>query len=422
MVGGAMRLGRRGGPLRGCDRPRVIAGHRPCRGCMWRFVVIDHKDIVVVGGGLNGAAAALALSRGAQGVTLIEPRPPLPPDEAWDSRIYAYSPGNVVWLRELGGWDDGALRAQPVFEMRVHGDTVGALHFDALETGLPELAWIAENGRLQWQIWQALRTRGVNVVTSPVQEIVWGCGSQPPHTLHLQDGQSWSVQLLIGADGANSFVRRQAGIGVTVEDYHQSGIVANFEVERPHRGIAWQWFRHDGVLAWLPLAGNRISMVWSTPENQVQTRMSQSAADLTAEVFAAGGGALGKMQMITAPVAFSLKRRRASEWVRPGLVLLGDAAHTVHPLAGQGVNLGFRDSRLLAQLLASGGDPGELGRLKAYAARRMEDVASMQWVTGNLKKLFNEAQPWMKPLRNGGMQITDALGLIKQALMRHAVL
>ena len=130
---------------------------------------------------------------------------------------------------------------------------------------------------------------------------------------------------------------------------------------------------------------------------------------------------MGKLKCITPQLAFPLKRRRAREWVRPGLVLLGDAAHTVHPLAGQGVNLGFRDSRLLAQMLAEGGNPGDIGRLQAYAVRRMEDVASMQLTTGNLKKLFTNPNPGLRWLRNAGLALTDETGWLKQALMRHAI-
>lgn len=380
------------------------------------------RDIVIVGGGLNGAALALALGGGPHTVTLVEPRPPAPPGEGWDARIYAYTPGNVEWLRGLGGWDAEALRAQAIYEMRVQGDGDGALHFDAMAAGLPELAWIAENGRLQWWIWEALRAHGVEVVTTPLRAIVWGRAGTPPHGLVFEDGRTGSARLLVGADGANSWVRRQAGIAVSSEDYRQSGIVANFATERPHRGIAWQWFRADGVLAWLPLAGKRISMVWSTPSERVDARMAQSTAAFTAEVEAAGGHTLGALNLITPPAAFPLKCRRAAHWVRPGLVLLGDAAHTVHPLAGQGVNLGFRDSRLLAGMLAAGGDPGEIGRLSAYALRRKEDVVSMQEVTGGLKKAFAAAPSWLAPLRNDGMRLTDALGPLKQALMRHAVL
>jgi len=378
------------------------------------------RDIVILGGGLNGAALALALSHGAYEVTLVEAQPPLAPSEAWDARIYAYSPGNVDWLRDLGGWTD-TLRQQPVHAMRVHGDAEGRLTFDALETGLPALASIAENGRVQWQIWQALQARGVQVVNERPVGVAWDTRGSA-HTLHFSEAvPALQARLLVAADGAQSWLRQQAGIGLAVEDYHQSGIVANFACERSHRGIAWQWFRRDGILAYLPLPGRHLSIVWSTPSEAVAARLAQSPEALAHEVAAAGGYVLGDLRLITAAQAFPLKRRLAHEWVRPGLVLLGDAAHTVHPLAGQGVNLGFRDSRLLAEMLAQGGDPGEIGRLQSYALRRREDVLGMQAVTGHLKRGFYELGGPFGAWRNSGMTLVDTLGPLKQALMRHAV-
>jgi 2-octaprenylphenol hydroxylase len=200
------------------------------------------------------------------------------------------------------------------------------------------------------------------------------------------------------------------------------GVVANFETEKPHRGTAFQWFRPDGVLAWLPLPGKRISMVWSTPPEHAAELQALDGDQLARKVAAAGGHGLGPLRRITPAAGFPLVRRRADEWVRPGLVLLGDAAHTVHPLAGQGVNLGFRDSRLLAEMLASGGDPGEIGRLAGYAARRMEDVASMQFTTGGLKKLFARRDGLTQFMRNAGMSLAGGFDPINQALTRHAVL
>ena len=381
-----------------------------------------NTDIAILGGGLNGAALALALSRGPHAVTLVEPYPPAAPSEDWDARIYAYSPGNVAWLRQLGGWDDALIRAQAVHAMRVQGDAPaqsGALNLDALDAGLAELAVIAEQSRLQTSIWNALRDAGVTLIHTRPQSVVWGADGR--HVLHFAEGRSVGTQLLVGADGAHSWLRAQAGIAVDIEDYRHSGIVSNFECEKPHRGIAWQWFRTDGVLAYLPLPGRRISIVWSAPSDRVDWHLHHP--DFAAEVADAGEYTLGQLRLITPPQAFPLKRRRAREWVRPGLALIGDAAHTVHPLAGQGVNLGFRDSRLLAEMLAHGGHPGEMGRLRAYALRRVEDVTSMQNVCGGLKKLFYDVGPgfgW-SDLRNGGMRCVEGLDFIKQALMRHAI-
>lgn len=380
--------------------------------------MVERYDIVILGGGLNGAALALALKDTAYRIALVEAAPPQGLGDGWDPRIYAYSPGNVDWLRQLGGWGE-PVRAEPVRGMRIQGDAGGAIEFDAIETGLPELAWIAENGRLQSALWSALGTAGhVECITGRPDAVTWGDAA---HTLILSEGRKLSARLLVAADGANSWLRRQAAIEIDTDDYRQSGIVANFEIEKAHRGIARQWFQNDGILAYLPLPGRRISIVWSSPEERIHERLALSPDAFAEAVARAGGHSLGRLHCITPQVAFPLKRRRARQWVRPGLVLLGDAAHTVHPLAGQGVNLGFRDSRLLAQMLALGGNPGELGRLQAYAVRRMEDVASMQTTTGSLKKLFTNPNPGLRWLRNAGLALTDETGWLKQALMRHAI-
>lgn len=382
--------------------------------------MVTDFDIVILGGGLNGAALACALANGPHAVAVVEPHPPAAPTEAWDSRIYAYSPGNVGWMKALGGWDD-TVRAQAVFQMRIHGDAGGRLSFDALDAGLPELAWIAENGRLQASLWRAFQA-SVNVTTiaARAEAVTWNPDGH--HRLHLAGGDSLRARLLVAADGAQSWLRGQAGIGIRSEDYRHVGVVANFETEKPHRGTAFQWFRPDGVLAWLPLPGKHISMVWSTPPEHAAELQALDGDQLARKVAAAGGHGLGPLRRITPAAGFPLVRRRADEWVRPGLVLLGDAAHTVHPLAGQGVNLGFRDSRLLAEMLASGGDPGEIGRLAGYAARRMEDVASMQFTTGGLKKLFARRDGLTQFMRNAGMSLAGGFDPINQALTRHAVL
>jgi len=382
--------------------------------------MVSDFDIVVLGGGLNGAALACALAKGPHSVAVVEPHPPGPESDAWDSRIYAYSPGNVNWIKALGGWND-SIRAQAVYRMRICGDAGGRLTFDALDAGLPELAWIAENNRLQASLWQAFQSSAnVKAITCKAEAVSWNPGGR--HVLHLEGGDALAARLLVAADGAHSWLRRQAGIGIRTEDYRHVGVVANFATEKPHRGTAFQWFRPDGVLAWLPLPGQRMSMVWSTPPEHAAELQALDADTLAHKVAEAGGHTLGELRRLTAAAGFPLVRRRAEQWVRPGLVLLGDTAHTVHPLAGQGVNLGFRDSRLLAEVLARGGDPGEIGRLTAYAARRMEDVASMQFTTGGLKKLFARGDGLTRRVRNLGMSLAGDFDPINQALTRHAIL
>lgn len=164
--------------------------------------MMNEADIVIVGGGLNGAALACALRHGPHSVVLLEPKPPTTPEEAWDPRIYAYSPGNVNWIKSLGGWGE-PLRAQAVYRMRIHGDDGGKLDFDALDAGLPELAWIAENGRLQGALWRTFAdTPNLHIVNTPAVAITWGSlsGNDGRHVLHLADGATLSTRLLVAAD------------------------------------------------------------------------------------------------------------------------------------------------------------------------------------------------------------------------------
>lgn len=381
--------------------------------------MVSRYDIVIVGGGLAGAAFALALRDTAWRVALVEPKSPRDPGDDWDARVYAYSPANVAWLRELGAWD-ATVRNQPVYAMRIAGDDGGHLAFDALDAGLSELAFIAESNRLHHALWQGLRAAGnIDLIAAETAAVAWG---EAEHELALADGRRLQASLLVGADGAHSWLRGQANIGFAVEDYHHVGVVANFACMRPHRGIAYQWFRHDGVLAYLPLPGKRVSIVWSTTPEQAEALKALPAEAFAAEVTAAGQQRLGALKQVTPPQGFPLKRRRAEEWVRPGLVLIGDAAHTVHPLAGQGINLGFRDARLLAEALQDNQRaPGDFGRLQAYALRRDEDVGSVQFVTGGLKKLFASEDGLVRWLRNTGLSLTDSQNWLKQALMRHAI-
>ena len=187
-------------------------------------------------------------------------------------------------------------------------------------------------------------------------------------TLALADGSERAARLVVGADGADSWVREQARVAMTPHDYRQLGVVANFSCERPHRGVAFQWFQRDGVLALLPLAGNRVSMVWSIVKESGERLLALAADDLAKEVETASHGAMGALHVVTPPVAFPLRLQRVAQFVKPRVALVGDAAHNVHPLAGQGVNLGFRDARVLAATLDS--REVRLRRLRAAAALR----------------------------------------------------
>lgn len=244
-------------------------------------------------------------------------------------------------------------------------------------------------------------------------------------TLKLADGRAVDARLVVGADGARSWVREAAGIVAEPKSYGQTAVVANFACERPHHGRAYQWFRDDGgVLAWLPLPGRRMSMVWSAPDGLAQQLLALTNEALSERVAEAGHQALGALECVTAAAGFPLRFLRLPTPVALRLALVGDAAHGVHPLAGQGVNLGFGDAQTLAAVLAERGPVTDAGApilLERYARRRAEPVLAMQAVTDGLARLFGLPAPWLKALRNVGISAVDRLPLLKRALAQPAL-
>ena len=387
-------------------------------------------QVIIVGAGLVGAAAALALGRQGLQVALVERQPPQVPDDIWDTRIYAISPSSQRFLERLGAWSlMDAGRVQPVYRMDVAGDAGGAVRLDAYASGVSHLAAIVESGRLQHALWQALQADGNVSMYCPatIEAIEW---AEPYSSVSLSGGVTLEVELIVGADGAASQVREWAGLGSTLTPYGQSGVVANFECERPHRGTAFQWFFDSDILAWLPLAGhrnpgaggNRLSMVWSTHSDHADELLAQDATTLAETVRAAGHDKLGELKLLTPAAAFPLRLIRVESVVAPGVALIGDAAHGVHPLAGQGVNLGFGDAEALVDVLSRHhrrSRCGDVRVLNTYARQRAEPVQRMQAVTHGLYHLFaDERAAW---LRNSGMRLVNQLPPLKTALVREAM-
>jgi 2-octaprenyl-6-methoxyphenol hydroxylase len=378
----------------------------------------DAYQVVVVGAGLVGAAAALALSRQGLRVALIERQPPHEPGPAWDTRIYAISPDSRHFLESLGAWQRlDAARVEPVYRMQVQGDADGSLQLDAYQAGVAQLAAILENGRLQVALWQAVESDGGITLLCPgaVETIEWG---NPYSRLVMADGAVLHAELVVGADGADSRIRALAGIQPAVTPYRQSGVVANFACEKPHRGTAFQWFQGGNIMAWLPLPDKCMSLVWSTAETEVAALLALDAPALASRVAEAGGRRLGELQLLTPPAAFPLRLIRVPQVVMRGLVLIGDAAHGMHPLAGQGVNTGFGDAEALASVLSQRGYArcGDPVLLQRHARLRAEPVARMQALTHGLHYLFGlDSASW---LRNTGMNLLERLGPVKTALIR----
>jgi 2-octaprenylphenol hydroxylase len=381
----------------------------------------ERYQVVVVGAGLVGAAAALALGRRGLRVALIERQPPPAPTDIWDTRIYAISPAPQRFLERIGAWQRmDAGRIQPVYRMDVAGDAGGAIRLDAYESGVSHLASILESGRLQHALWQAIEADGNVAVHCPasIESIVREASLTQ---ITLADGTTLEAELVVGADGAASRIREWAGLASTLTPYGQSGVVANFECERPHRGTAFQWFFDSDILAWLPLPGNRLSMVWSTRTAHADELVALEAGALTEKVRAAGHDRLGELRLLTPAAAFPLRLIRVESAVAPGVALIGDAAHGVHPLAGQGVNLGFGDAETLAAVLSRQrqGSCGDIRVLQRHARERAEPVRRMQALTHGLHHLFaDERAGW---LRNAGMRLVDHVPPVKAALVREAM-
>ncbi|MCG9052243.1 UbiH/UbiF family hydroxylase [Laribacter hongkongensis] len=379
-----------------------------------------HYDIVIVGGGLVGASLALALGQADRfRVALLEPRPArlegLDQPDDWDARVYAVSPANQRFLASMDAWPDMS-RMAAVSKMDVRGDAGGRIEFDAAGAGAGALAWIAENRWVLAGIWRALRETPVEILHERPVAFESDHGRA---ALTLNDGRLLTARLVVGCDGANSWLRSEAGIDIRVSPYGHSGVVANFLCERDHGGVAHQWFTGDGVLAYLPLPECRMSMVWSCADPE--RLLALSGDELCRQVAERGQFTLGELSLLTPAQAFPLRLIRPVQVIGTRLVLAGDAAHTIHPLAGQGVNLGFGDAILLAKLLAQADDPGSRLLLRSYERGRLESVRTMQYTCDALFRLFTHPHPAIGWLRNTGLKFTNALGPVKRQLVKEAM-
>lgn len=380
-------------------------------------------DVLIVGAGLAGAALAAALRGSRLKVGIVEARPPARP-AGWDPRIYAISPANVDFLSSIGIWQHlDTQRLAPVYDMEIHGDAGGRLDFSAYDCGLRELAWILESSQMQLELWETVkRQHNVNLLC-PAAPSALAIDADAAR-LTLADGRQLEARLIVAADGRDSWVRLAAGIGARNTPYEEKGVVANFRCEKPHRNTAIQWFRKDGVLAYLPLPGEYMSMVWSAPDALADELVGLAPEALAARVGEAGDFRLGALETVTPAAAFPLRLMRVETVVKPRLALIGDAAHAIHPLSGHGINLGYQDARVLAEQLATldaWRDPGELGILRAYARARAEETALLQYTTHGLNRLFKPADPLLAGVRNLGLNLTNRLPVLRNALVRYAI-
>jgi ubiquinone biosynthesis UbiH/UbiF/VisC/COQ6 family hydroxylase len=401
---------------------------------------VDHDqnhDLIVVGGGLVGSALGLAVAAAGLRVAVVEPQPPAPVVAGaadWDPRVYALSPGSRAWLESLGAWASvPEARIGVIDAMQVHGDDPSArLDFDSYTDGLPALAYTVEHRALQAALWGCVQARAADTETAGSFAVY--AGAMPvaltldtaTAELQLNDGRRLRAALVVGADGLQSWTRTAAGLTATVEPYGQQALLADFATARPHRGVARQWFRPDGVLALLPMPGDRVSAVWSIADAEAARLVTLAPAAFAEAVREAAHDALGELAPLApvqAPRAVPLSLVRVPRLVAPRIALVGDAAHGVHPLAGQGVNLGFRDAQALAAVLADrepGRDPGDLPLLRRYERARREDVWATQFVTDGLARLFATDHAVLARLRNAALAAVNRVAPLKRLFSARA--
>jgi 2-polyprenyl-6-methoxyphenol hydroxylase-like FAD-dependent oxidoreductase len=364
-------------------------------------------DIQIHGSGIVASAAALALSR--QGLSVALPLPRAAPARAEDVRAYALNAASVALLDSLKVW--AALPADArtaVYDMRVEGDAgpANALRFSAWQQQVRELAWIVDAAALEAELAAALR--------------------YAPHVERCDEPVQAALQIV--AEGKASATREQFGVAFERHDYGQTAIAARLVADAPHQGLARQWFRAPDVLALLPLdrpqPGHGLALVWSLPDDRAAALLALDDAAFEAELMEASGGAAGALRLAGARAAWPLALARAERVCGPGWALLGDAAHLVHPLAGQGLNLGLADVAALARVVAereAWRGLGDVRLLARYAREREAATRAMLGLTDGLLRLFSHPSPWAKELRNRGLGLVNAATPLKRWLTGRAL-
>ncbi|WP_336708421.1 MULTISPECIES: 3-demethoxyubiquinol 3-hydroxylase [unclassified Cedecea] len=383
-------------------------------------------EVAVVGGGMVGAAAALGLAQHGFRVAVIEHHAPeaFVPGSQPDVRISAISSASVGLLKSLGVWDSVlAMRAHPYRRLETWEWESAHVSFNAEELGLPELGFMVENNVLQRVLWQALEAHPNISLRCPArlrqihrQAAGW--------TLEFDDGASLNAEMVIGADGANSQVRKWAGIGVHAWQYRQACMLITVKCEFEPGDSTWQHFTPTGPHAFLPLFDNWASLVWYDTPARIRQLQGMNMPQLQKAITAAFPQRLGAVTPV-ASGAFPLTRRHALQYVQPGLALIGDAAHTIHPLAGQGVNLGYRDVDALLDVLIGARSHAEAWAseaiLKRYQRRRQADNFLMQSGMDLFYAGFSNNLGPLRVVRNIGLMAAERAGGLKRKALKYAL-
>jgi len=384
-------------------------------------------DVVIVGGGMVGATVACALGGSGLTVALLEHELPavFSPEQPHDLRVSALSIASKQILQTLGVWE-GIVKRRccPFRRMRVWED-LGDTEFCSDDISEPALGYIVENRITQAALWERLADFANVELICPAEIEQIRYSPESPATVQLRDGRVLRAKVLVAADGGQSKVRQAAGIGLTGWDYQQHALVLYVETAYGQQDITWQRFVPSGPQAFLPLTGHYASLVWYNSPAEVRRLKALSEQHLQAELQRSFPACLGQVQRILASASFPLKRQHAQSYVKPGIVLVGDAAHMINPLAGQGVNIGLLDAAVLAEVLLSAHQQnyqlGDLNILSRYEQRRRSENFKMMTVMDVFYQAFSNSLPPVKLLRNLGLGLAQRLTPAKHKVMRAAM-
>ena len=385
----------------------------------------QNYDITVVGAGMVGATIASLLSRAGFSVALVETREPAPFDASAEVglRVSAISPGSAAILEQAGAWKlVTSQRHRPYRRMQIEdGVELDPLLFDAPAYNMESLGTIVENDLLQWSLWQVVGAAGMVDVYCPDQLESIDFSAQQ-NRVTLNSGKRFSTQLIVGADGASSAVRKALGIQQDHYAYNQHALVAVVAKQKANPGVAWQRFLPGGPLAFLPLADGRSSIVWTQPSVSAKHMLAMDNDEFIAELDAVSSGWLGKVETCGPRAAFPLSMRLSECYASQRTLLVGDAAHVVHPLAGQGVNLGLADAAVLAEILLherkAGVDIGSASMLQDYDRQRRSESEAMAFGMHAIRSLYG--MDGLSPLRRAGVALVKRSWTLKDLFLQRA--
>ena len=379
-------------------------------------------EVAVVGAGLVGLAAAIAFAKQGKKTVLVDSKnPAIKLKKAWDERVYALTPATEQWLSSLGIWAHvDVSRVSAINSMHLFEDaSEQALELNDQDAHLTKLGLIIENQNLMHALIAQLKTLDVTIITDV--QCVSLHNTRQAVTINLANGVAITAKFVVAADGVDSWVRKQANIGVAKKDFNQTAIVANFSAEKTHSNVARQWFLAHETLALLPLVGRNVSLVWAVSTERADELLKLSNKDLADAVCVKSQGVLGDLTHVGKTQCFTLQQQTATGLIAQRVVLMGDAAHQIHPMAGQGVNLGFRDVMQMAAITTNCHAMQDIGCntiLRQYERARAADVATMNMLTTGLDSLFSTDNRLLKKLTHWGFMQINKQASVKKLLVQ----